>query len=273
MIAIESCQALFIEMLFNGQQLATGTAFICAQNGHFALITNRHNFTCRSQVDNQPLYEHGGVPNKIRVWHHVKGHLGAFGPVIYDILGDEDEPLWIEHPLLGAQVDIGALKIEPLDDFTFFPIDSSEPKNRLRLQPAEIVSVIGYPFGLSGGISFATWATGFVATEPDVDYDDLPLMLVDARSRAGQSGAPVVAVRRGLYQTVNGNINAGSDVTEFLGIYSGRINVESDLGKVWKRSAVRCVLADLDGFMSGLKQINISARFNTNLENVWKQPS
>lgn len=33
--------------------------------------------------------------------------------------------------------------------------------------------------------------------------------------------------------------------TRFLGIYSGRINAESDLGIVWKASAIAELIADI----------------------------
>jgi hypothetical protein len=54
-------------------------------------------------------------------------------------------------------------------------------------------------------------------------------------SREGQSGSPVVAHRTGS-ETVwleNGSMIAnGMTATRFLGIYSGRVNNESDLGIV-----------------------------------------
>ena len=237
-ISPESAQALFIEMLYNEQQLATGTAFICAVGNNRILVTNRHNFTCRSQVTDQPLYGHGGIPNKIRVWLHESSKLGKFSPVDYPILSKNDEPLWVEHPVLGKAADIGGLRVVIPDGLSCYPVDLNEPSNSPIIRPAEILSVVGYPFGLSGGKSFAIWATGFVASEPELNYQDLPVFLIDCRSRGGQSGSPVFAVRSGSYSTSTAALVAGS-TSVFLGVYSGRINIESDLGKVWKRRAVR----------------------------------
>lgn len=236
-ISPESAQALFVEMFFNEQQLATGTAFICARGDDHILITNRHNFTCRSQFDDQPIYPHGGIPNKIRVWLHCEGKLGAFSSVEYPILSEDERPLWAEHPVLGKAADMGGLHITIPDGLTCFPIDLKEPINSPVIRPAEILSVVGYPFGLSGGKSFAIWATGFVASEPEINHQDLPVFLIDCRSRGGQSGSPVFAVRSGSYSTSSALVMAGH-TSVFLGIYSGRINAESDLGKVWKRRAV-----------------------------------
>jgi hypothetical protein len=36
------------------------------------------------------------------------------------------------------------------------------------------------------------WSRGTIATELDFDHDDLPMYLVDSRTREGQSGAPVI---------------------------------------------------------------------------------
>ncbi len=80
----------------------------------------------------------------------------------------------------------------------------------------------------------------FIASEPDINYENLPVFLIDCRSRKGQSGSALIAHRNdGTYSDSRGNqILAGSVATKFLGIYSGRINDESDLGMVWKSSAI-----------------------------------
>ena len=106
--------------------------------------------------------------------------------------------------------------------------------------PAETVSVIGFPFGITAGGNLPVWATGFIASEPVVDYDDLPIQLIDCRSRQGQSGSPVLAYRSGGMIAMADGSSAAFDgpVSKLIGIYSGRINAESDIGIVWKTSAI-----------------------------------
>jgi hypothetical protein len=103
------------------------------------------------------------------------------------------------------------------------------------------VSVIGFPFGLAGGGALAIWATGFMATEHVIDYNNLPTFLIDCRARQGQSGSAVVAHRNGGIVGMEDGSSAAfaGPVTRFLGIYSGRINEQSDLGIVWKASAIK----------------------------------
>jgi hypothetical protein len=109
------------------------------------------------------------------------------------------------------------------------------------------VSVVGFPFGKTGGGSLGIWATGFMASEPSVDYDGLPVFLIDCRSRQGQSGSPVIAYRSGgmVAMADGGSAAFSGAVCRFLGIYSGRINAESDLGIVWKASAIKELVDDI----------------------------
>jgi hypothetical protein len=97
-----------------------------------------------------------------------------------------------------------------------------------------------------GGGALPIWATGFIASEPDVDYNALPLFLIDCRSRPGQSGSPVVAYRSGAVTTKTGAaMFAGPPRYRLLGIYSGRINDQSDVGMVWKVSAIQELVASV----------------------------
>ena len=92
--------------------------------------------------------------------------------------------------------------------------------------------------------NFAIWSTGYIASEPDTDYNLLPCFLIDCRARPGQSGSIVIArflpgdvvkFKGDMYQAKN-------EMTHFLGIYSGRINSESDLGIVWKMEVLRNIV-------------------------------
>lgn len=87
----------------------------------------------------------------------------------------------------------------------------------------------------------AVWTRGTIASEPALDYESKPCFLVDARGRDGQSGSPVIGYWPSTTKhTVNGNIRIGGDESwELLGVYSGRLTPQSDLGRIWKRSAIR----------------------------------
>jgi hypothetical protein len=145
---------------------------------------------------------------------------------------------------LGAKADFVALPLADLNDVELYPYDTANPGPAIFVGPADVVSVIGFPFGITAGGACGVWATGFLASEPEVDYNALPVVLVDCRSRQGQSGSPVIAYRSGgmVAMADGGSAAFGGPVWKFLGIYSGRINAQSDLGIVWKASAIRELL-------------------------------
>lgn len=240
-IAQPSVQSLIIEMRFNGQVLSTGTAFVVSTSKGPILLTNRHNITGRHQETNEPLSKTGGIPNEIFIVHNKKGALGQWIGVIEPILDLYNNPMWTEHPTLGKTADFVALPLSNLNDVEIYPYNLNNTGPDVLIGPAESLSVVGFPFGIQAGGSLAVWATGFMASEPDIDFNNLPIFLIDCRSRQGQSGSAVIAYRSGgsVAMKDGGSAIFSGPVTKFLGIYSGRINAQSDLGIVWKASALK----------------------------------
>lgn len=236
-------------MYFNNTLLATGTGFTIETPSGYVLITNRHNFTGRNPYTGEVLSSHGGVPNSVEIFHNVKDKLGSWIPIKQKLYNDPEamqEPLWHEHPKLGEQADVVALSLQLNDSVICYPYSLDE-KNKIAISPADIVSVIGFPFGKTAGGCLAIWATGFMASEPNLQYEGMPKFLIDCRSRQGQSGSPVVAHRSGGAVALEGGSTAffNNPITNLLGVYSGRINSESDLGVVWKTNVVAEILTSI----------------------------
>lgn len=246
-IAKPSIQSLFVEMQFNDQALATGTAFVVnTPNKGPHLITNRHNVTGRNQETGEPLSKTCGIPNEIVILHNRKSTLGQW-VAKKESLYINDIPRWIEHPTLGSRADFVALQLTNLSDVDLYPYDPFNVGTLIYIGPADAVSVIGFPFGISAGGAFGVWATGFLASEPVIDFNNLPIQLIDCRARQGQSGSPVIAYRNGgAVAMANGDTGVFTGPVErFIGIYSGRINSESDLGVVWKATAIAELIRSL----------------------------
>ena len=233
-------------MQFNGQPLSTGTAFVVQASKGPVLVTNRHNVTGRNQETGAPLSITGGIPNEIVILHNRKEQLGQWLSKT-EPLFDGTTPQWVEHPTLSSKADFIALPLTQLNEVALYPYDPKNPGPDIFVGPADSVSVIGFPFGVSAGGAFGVWATGFLASEPMVNFADLPIQLIDCRTRQGQSGSPVIAYRSGgMIPMMNGDTAAFTGpVSKFIGIYSGRINNESDLGIVWRASAILELLAKL----------------------------
>jgi hypothetical protein len=247
-IALQSVQALLIYMMFNNQRISSATAFVVQGAKSPLLMTNRHNVTGRHQETGEVLdKKHSAIPNALEVVHNVKGQLGSWQGKIEPLIKADGSPRWIEHPKYGAKADFVALPLTQLQDVELFPLEPANPGPDLAVRPTSMVSVIGYPFGLlTGGVPLGIWASGFVASEPDFNaYGDMPTMLVDCRTRQGQSGSPVLAYREGSAVMADGSTAIGGTMVRFLGIYSGRINEESDLGIVWKTSVIAELVASI----------------------------
>lgn len=245
-VAEPSLQSLLIEMKFSGQALATGTGFVVTSGRVPVLVTNRHNVTGRHQQTGQPMSRTGGVPDELRIMHNKAGTLGTWVGRI-EPLYSGGSPRWKEHPVLGEKMDVVALPLTQTSDIDLHPYDPAAPGKNILVGPSDPLSVVGFPFGLTAGGALAVWATGFCASDPDIDYNNQPMFLIDCRSRPGQSGSPVIAYRSGgAVAMADGNSQIFSGpVNRFLGVYSGRINAESDLGMVWKASAVAELIASL----------------------------
>lgn len=249
-----TCKTLYIEMYFDDTLLSSGSGFLIARTreSHCTFITNRHNVTGKNQDTGAHLSRTLAEPNFIKIFFHknqTEQLVGEWLPILLPLYKD-DVPQWVEHPKYGTKADVVALNLRWGDDVCKLPyyLDLDLDQCPLDIRPSETVSVVGFPFGLSSFGKFPIWATGFLAQELSLVTEENPVFLIDCRSRQGQSGAAVVAFRAGSYRVINkkaGKISQVIDPTQtvwkFLGIYSGRVNAESDLGRVWHFS----ILGDL----------------------------
>jgi hypothetical protein len=242
-IAKPSVQSLLIEMRANGKSLSVGTAFVVDNKKGPALVTNWHNLAGRNPETKQPMSPTGAIPDEVLIIHNKANALGFWIPVVEPLLTN-GKPRWAEHPKHAESVDVVALPLSNVIGVALYPHDLSQDGPQMAVGPADPLSVIGFPFGVQAGGSLAVWATGFLASEPAINFRNLPLMLIDCRTRPGQSGSAVLAYRNGgavAMEDGNTAITVGPS-QRFMGCYSGRINKESDLGLVWKTSAVQEVV-------------------------------
>lgn len=250
---VPSFKSLFVEMYFEETRLSTGTATLVANDKESpcALVTARHNVTGRHQDTDKCLSPNAALPDNILIHLHETEELfgSQWKQVRLPLYRDDGSPYWIEHPRLGKRADIVALNLSWGNDVTKLPyyLKTDLDSVNMVIAPAETVSVIGFPFGLSFGGKFPLWATGFLAHEMSLVTDENPVFIIDCRTRQGQSGSPVIAFRTSGYRHEKDGKTvttvSASKAWEFLGIYSGRINAESDLGTVWHVRAIRELLS------------------------------
>ncbi len=250
-IDIKSLVSSRLRMCFGDQELGLGTGFFYSEDGSFYLVTNWHNVTGRNPTDFKPIDKSGGIPNRIILSLNKKDQLGAWVEVAIPLYSDLENKhaLWFVHPKWGQNVDIAIIPFAVPAEATIYPVNSKEVSKSpdMRISIAQDVFVLGYPRGLSGGGLFPIWKRATIATEPDVNVDDLPKMLIDTATREGMSGAPVFAKSDGMYRDSKGNsvLSPGGGIC-FVGIYSGRnigqTEIEAQLGLVWKIYAIKEII-------------------------------
>jgi len=244
-------------MLKDDQPLYSGTAIVVmAQQGPL-LVTCRHLVTGRNQATHRALSPSSEVPNRMKIAHNRRNELGEWVFREEKLFNEDGTPRWAEHPTLCGNANIVALPLQDLFDIEFFPYDLANTGPDMIVGLTDPVNIVGYPFGMRSGMSFPIWATGFIASEPAVDQFDLPTFLIDCRSRPGQAGSAVVAHSNGGSMFMSGGEykKFTGPVTKLLGIFSGRLNKQSDLGIVWRVSAIREVVEGMGNTITQHQQL------------------
>lgn len=238
--ALPSIQSLYVEAYFDDQRLGKATGFVVDTQGGPVFVTNWHVVTGKNPLTKKHIDEETlGEPNRLKIFHNgtnLDEHVPVFEPLYND-----GNPLWLEHPVHRENVDVVALPLTHLDGIKLFPHSITEHQD-LYVEVPDRVSVVGFPFGMRTAGAKALWATGHVASEIAEDFEGLPAFLVDCRSREGQSGSPVIAYGN-TFADRNSFAIHEAPKTRLMGVYSGRVNAGSDLGKVWKPKALSEIIA------------------------------
>lgn len=242
-----SVASLLLRLYAGETELGTATGFMVKVGDDDFLITSRHVLRGRHQTSNAPLHPSGAVPDFVCVAHNGR-QLGTwkwFTEPLYDRNG---VALWKEHPDLGPLVDVVALRCNDLADVQIRPYDPWKPGAPLRHDICDAVNIVGFPLVTSDGKNIPVWTRAFVASDPALDYSGVPCFLVDARTTGGAAGAPVIVyATSGLADLDDGTTaQVEKPLGRFVGVYSGRITAESDLGVVWNVRALRALLTTPD---------------------------
>jgi hypothetical protein len=248
-----------LELVARGEAISSATGFVDVSPQGPVLVTNRHVFTGRHQHTGEPLDRMARLPDQVRMWFRERSELRLVGHT--QPLFDEGlAAFWLEHPSLVDRADVACLPLVGNfgpEGLTFSarpayipPLPKDDPP---LLPPTTSVAIVGFPFAKHTA-GFPVWTTGTIASEEAFPYDGLPVLLVDSRTRPGQSGSPVLFHSQVVF-SAQGMATYPGPVTYFLGVYSGRIAADSDIGMVWRtdvvdellRGGVRSRAQDPDG--------------------------
>lgn len=228
----------------NDNVLSSATGFVVLHEDRPFLITNWHVLTGRHADSGELLSTAtGAVPDILAIFHHAPERLGARVKKIENLYDPAGVPRWIEHPK-GREIDVVALPLHELDGVELRAFDLGLADTDVETLIGMPVSIIGFPFGIEELGEFPIWKTGHIATEPQWNFKGRPVFLVDATTRGGMSGSPVVLRRSdGVRLNEAQEFVHTSPVSRFLGIYASRPDASLELGSVWKPNVIHEILA------------------------------
>lgn len=214
--------------------LSNATAFTVKHKGYWYLVTNWHVVTGKNPDTDLAIDKKTcALPNILSV--HFRAAPNVFNRVVIDFpLFVDGEPVWVEHRS-GREVDVVVIPIPQFEGVHLESLDIESRNTDIDVAPGLPVSIIGFPFGLWNGPAFSIWKTGAIASDVEVDYKKgRSAFLIDASTRDGMSGSPVLVRAFNGYQTSTRQYVMGGVTDKFLGVYSGRLNESSDVGIVWR---------------------------------------
>lgn len=228
------------------QLLASASGFLYRVKTTYFLITNWHNFTGVNPNTKKRLGWFSASPTSVVVpFLEQKSPFIKWQRRIIPLYDKKEKPQWYIHPQFKENVDVAVLKIGINDQKLPLNAINENDFEDISAKVADNVYILGFPHNLSSGGKFPLWKRGSIASEPDIDLDNLPKFLVDSASRPGMSGAPVIYRRQGIHRLVDGTITPSSligEIQNFCGVYSGRINtnteLDTQLGIVWKAEVI-----------------------------------
>ena len=242
-ISDESYASTKLTMKFNDTAISTATGFFWWHDSQTYLVTNWHNVAGRNAITDECLNENLAVPNRID--SSVICRAGKRGDELIrkEIsikweLGEESQ--WLQHPKSG-QIDVVMCPIKTSVDLRLVSIDENFRRGIIT-EVSDEVFLLGFPLGIDVG-GTPIWKRGTLASEPEMDVEGLPILLVDTASNIGMSGSPVIIKQSFGGSSPRGVITvAGLTNVQLVGVYSGRFksngDLDAQLGVVWKASVL-----------------------------------
>lgn len=241
-----SCAVARLEMLYGDMVAAVGTGFLWDKGDQSLLFTAWHNLTGTNPMTGQPISKGTGMrPNRLAAYF-MSSVVTQMIRVSVGLYTAQGAAQWLVHPEYGRNVDIAALPLakgllknaytRPINEIANTPI---------QMMVGSSATIVGFPRGLDAG-GTPIWKNGSIATEPDLAFGRNHF-LIDAATREGLSGAPVILRREGGYSTVDGYIASPGVFYRLVGLYSGRTasvdQLEAQLGIVWPAHLIHDIVA------------------------------
>jgi hypothetical protein len=203
------------------------------------LVTNWHVLSGRNSQDpRRTLHSEGAVPNRIvvRLLLDQPARPDGAGALVlqrqdkmislYDADGAAN---WAQHPVMKNEADIGVLNLgTQLSGFRIFCANEIANAYDMAITIGADVFILGYPLGFAHFIGTPIWKRGSIASEPHVEAPGIKgRIVIDATTRKGMSGAPVVMRAATHYLTQTGEVKCAPNAYRIIGVYASRPIVQA----------------------------------------------
>jgi hypothetical protein len=263
---------------FNDLKLGDATGFffygLLEGKPNLWLVTNWHVLSGRNALDPTiVLHRQGSVPNRLRLSLILRPGQPEYNQPLYDpppqllnqqqtseLYENNGSASWYQHPIKNV-CDVGVLNARPfVERFLIHGINQIAEQNDMAIQQGNAVFILGYPLGFSHFIDTPIWKSGCIASEPHLETVEETAIgggrvIIDATTRQGMSGAPVIMREKTHYLAENGEIIQHANATRWIGIYASRPNIligaalsdedrRPEIGYFYKSGAVQKTITD-----------------------------
>ena len=178
-----------VETWKDDARLTNASGFFYLHDQCLYLITNHH------VVSNESV---GHQPDSLRLLLHTDSTNLTLHETLTVPLYQDGSPVWREHPVHGAEVDVVAVGIsDPTVLRTHYlkAFQATDVLNAVQtLPPGQSVLIVGFPLGFHDTLhNLPLIRQAVVASDFSHPFKGQPYFLTDARMHRGTSGAPVVA--------------------------------------------------------------------------------
>jgi hypothetical protein len=206
-----------------GRTVSQGTGFLFATThgndiDQVFLVTNYHVVT-----GNEPQSQAAPKGDRLQFYFHAsRDEPTSDFTVTIPLYTKTGEPIWISSGQF-PEADVVLVPIVPQlysERGQLFVFSETHTLIDMKVRPSTQATLLGYPYGFFDTKNFLpVWKTGHLASEPAVDFQGEPVFLVDVSAFPGMSGAPVVAVANGVYESESGSMMTGVQ-RKLLGVFS-----------------------------------------------------
>jgi hypothetical protein len=225
-----------VQSVFDDTPVAKATGFFYSGilDGKACLwfVTNWHVLTGRNALSPEKiLHNQLAIPNRIRF--QVPSRIGASGKTDEDHLHFHEKfvslydsgnlAMWYQHPEKN-EVDIAVVNVgQDLEGHLVRGINEPCAEYDMAVEIGNEVFVLGYPLGFSHFANMPIWKRGSIASEPHAEtVDSKNRIMIDATTRKGMSGSPVIMRYKTHYLSEDGQVKMRGNASRFIGVYASR---------------------------------------------------